>query len=74
MRRGYDWLHYVGTLSEQGRDLGGTTGIYAVQWAHDVRVVRKGVTHRRVGEAERNVHEEWLQAGVVTRPQNMSRK
>lgn len=74
MRHGYDWLHYVGTLSAQSRDIGGTTGIYAVQWAHDVRVARKGIKHRRVGEVEHNAHDEWLQAGVVTRPQKKPRK
>jgi hypothetical protein len=68
MRRANDWLHYANTLSDQGRDLVGTTGIYAVQWAHDVRVARKGDKHRRVGQAEHHAHEEWLQAGVVAHP------
>lgn len=67
MRRGYDWLHYVETLSDQGRDLGGTTGVYAVKWAHDVRVARKGLGHRRVGAPERDANDEWLKAGVVAR-------
>lgn len=68
MRRGNEWLKYLQTLSEHGRDLAQYGNIYAHQWAHDVRCLRQGVEHRRVGEAANSqANDEWLQAGVVSR-------
>lgn len=68
MRRGNEWLKYLQTLSEQGRDLAQYGNIYAHQWAHDVRCLRQGVEHRRVGEVTNSqANDEWLQAGVVSR-------
>ena len=66
MRRGNDWLTYLQTLSEPGRDLTHHANIYAHQWAHDVRCLRQGSDHRRVGEAMITDHG-WLEAGLVTR-------
>ncbi len=67
MRRGNGWLHYLHTLTEQGRDLAQNNSVYAAQWAHDVRCLRQGVEHRRVGEAATHAHDEWLLAGYVAR-------
>ena len=68
MRNGNEWLKYLQTLSQQGRDLAQYGNIYAHQWAHDVRCLRQGVEHRRVGEAAHSgAKDEWLQAGVVSR-------
>jgi hypothetical protein len=67
MRRGTDWLSYLHTLAEQDRDLAHSNTIYGAQWAHDVRCIRQGVEHRRVGEVASHAHEEWLQAGYVAR-------
>ncbi len=67
MRRGNDWLQYLNTLSEQDRELAHGSTIYAAQWAHDVRCIRHGVEHRRVGEADRHAHDEWLLAGYAAR-------
>lgn len=68
MRRGNDWLQYLHTLSEKGRDLAQGNAVYASQWAHDVRCIRQGVEHRRVGAAAAsNAHDEWLRAGYTAR-------
>ena len=67
MRREKDWLNYLHTLSEQGRDLAHYANVYAAQWAHDVRCIRHGIEHRRVGGADQMHHQEWLLAGYVTR-------
>lgn len=67
MRKVNDWLSYIQTLSEQGRDLAQYSNIYAHQWAHDVRCLRKGAEHRRVGESMNSGHNEWLQAGLTVR-------
>lgn len=67
MRRGTDWLSYLHTLAEQGRDLAHSNTIYATQWAHDVRCIRRGVEHRRVGEVANHAHDEWLLAGYGAR-------
>jgi hypothetical protein len=68
MRRENDWLKYLHFLSEQGRDQAQHASVYAAQWAHDVRCIRQGVEHRRVGGAAVSQgHDEWLQAGYVVR-------
>jgi len=68
MRRDKGWLHYLHVLADQGRDLAQHNSVYAQQWAHDVRCIRQGVEHRRVGESgASHAHDEWLQAGYVTR-------
>lgn len=68
MRRRNDWLQYLQTLSDQSRDMAQHANVYASQWAHDVRCIRQGIEHRRVGGADLNVsHDEWLQAGYVAR-------
>ncbi len=67
MRRDNDWLKYLHTLSEQSRNVAQQTDVYASQWAHDVRCLRQGVEHRRVGGAAGPSHLEWLEAGYVTR-------
>lgn len=77
MRSSIDWLQYLRTLTNQGsnqsRDLAqqahsDVNSVYATQWAHDVRCMRSGIEHRRVGGAVTSLgRDEWLQAGVVTR-------
>ncbi|MGC3981310.1 MAG: hypothetical protein QM808_08635 [Steroidobacteraceae bacterium] len=67
MRRDNSWLQYLCNLSEQGRDLAQQGNVYAHQWAHDVRCIRKGIEHRRVGESTSQQRNEWLQAGYVVR-------
>jgi hypothetical protein len=66
MGRSNDWLAYLQMLSEQSRDLAQYANVYASQWARDVRCVRQGVEHRRVGESINKGKDEWLQAGFVT--------
>lgn len=73
MRKGSDWLGYLQTLSEQGRDLAQYSNIYAHQWAHDVRCLRTGAEHRRVGGAGNSGKNEWLQAGFSARLPNFAR-
>jgi hypothetical protein len=67
MRRGNDWLEYLHALSGQGRDLANNGTVYASQWARDVRCIRQGVEHRRVGEATSHARDEWLLAGYAAR-------
>lgn len=67
MRRNNDWLQYLRNLSGQGRDATPQASVYACQWAHDVRCIRQGIEHRRVGESNGHAHDEWLQAGYVVR-------
>jgi hypothetical protein len=68
MRRGNDWLQYLKTLSDQSRDMAQNRNVYASQWAHDVRCIRQGIEHRRVGDADAtHAHDEWFLAGYVAR-------
>lgn len=68
MRRDNDWLQYLRNLSGQGRDPAQQASVYAHQWAHDVRCIRQGVEHRRVGGSPTgHTHDEWLQAGYAVR-------
>ncbi len=67
MHRESNWLAYLHTLSDQSRDLAQYPHVYAHQWAHDVRCVRQGIEHRRVGGVTGNGNTEWLQAGFVAR-------
>jgi hypothetical protein len=62
MKQSMNWLAHLRAATEQHRD----PLVYAQCWAHDVRCLRTGVTHRRVGLGS-NGHDEWLQAGVAAR-------
>lgn len=62
MRHTNDWLAYLRKLSGEGRDL----AVYALRWAHDIRCIRSGVEHRRVG-SEAHFDREWLDAGYACR-------
>ncbi len=70
MRRSKDWLDYLQTLTEQSRELAQHANLdaYASQWAHDLRCVRQGIEHRRVGGAvHAPAQDAWLQAGYTVR-------
>jgi hypothetical protein len=62
MKHSISWLEHLRAMTEQRRD----PLVYAQCWAHDVRCLRTGVAHRRVGLTS-NGHEEWLLAGVAAR-------
>lgn len=64
MRQSKAWLDYLRTLAGQGMDI----SVYATQWAHDLRCIRSGADHRRVGRMEGpHGHNEWLAAGFSSR-------
>lgn len=66
MGRSKAWLDYLRTLASHGMDI----SVYATQWAHDLRCVRTGAEHRRVGSlVGPHGHDEWLQAGCSVRQQ-----
>lgn len=58
------WLNYLRTLASHGLDI----SVYATQWAHDLRCLRTGADHRRVGAGSHG-HDEWLRAGFSARQQ-----
>lgn len=62
MKQAMNWFEHLQASAEQSRDL----TVYGKSWAHDVRCLRTDMTHRRVGLASAG-HDEWLQAGFVTR-------
>jgi len=67
MQQSKAWLDYLRTLASQGMDI----SVYAEQWAHDLRCLRTGTDHRRVGSVEgpHHGHDEWLLAGFSARQQ-----
>lgn len=61
MRQTTTWLEYLRNLSCPAN-----VSVYSLQWAHDVRCIRPGAEHRRVG-ATAWLHDEWLNAGYASR-------
>lgn len=61
MRQTTTWLEYLRTLSRPAN-----VAVYSLQWAHDVRCIKPGTEHRRVG-ATTWLHDEWLSAGYASR-------
>lgn len=64
MRQANTWLNYLRALSDPALDV----AVYSLQWARDVRCIKQGAEHRRVGSLP-NVHDEWLSAGYASRLQ-----
>jgi len=65
------WLSFLRSLCPAEE---GALQKMADHWAHDVRCVRSGADHRRVGVMVMHSHEEWLDAGVTAHASQKPRR